>query len=134
MTIATRSQSPGGQTATCKDCGQEFTPARGGGGPIPSIPMETCPECAIAAETAFHRLLTEATPRVFITPIIVALNLVVFVAMLANGVSIFAPQINQLLKWGADYGPQTLNGEWWRLLSSVFVHIGVGASVLNLWW
>jgi membrane associated rhomboid family serine protease/Flp pilus assembly protein TadD len=100
---------------------------------MPSIPIDTCPECAKAAEEAFHRLLTEATPRVFITPIIIALNLVVFVAMLATGVSLFAPQIAQLLKWGADFGPQTLSGEWWRLLSSVFVHIGVVHLLLNMW-
>jgi len=119
--------------ATCKECGQEFTPASGGSGLMPSIPINTCPECAKAAEEAFHRMLTEATPRFFITPIIIALNLVVFVAMLATGVSVFAPQIDQLLKWGADYGPQTLSGEWWRLLSSVFVHIGVVHLLLNMW-
>jgi rhomboid protease GluP len=100
---------------------------------MPSIPIDTCPECAIAAEAAFHRLLTEATPRVFFTPIIIALNLVVFVAMLATGVSFFAPQSDQLLKWGADYGLQTLNGEWRRLLSSVFVHIGALHLFLNMW-
>lgn len=119
--------------ATCKECGQEFTPASGGSGLMPSIPIDSCPECAKAAEAAFHRLLTEATPRVFITPIIIALNLAVFAVMLATGVSIFAPQINQLLKWGADYGPQTLSGEWWRLLSSVFVHIGIAHLLLNMW-
>lgn len=59
-----------------------------------------------AAEAAFQRLLTEATPRVFITPIIIALNLAVFVAMLATGVSFFAPQGEQLLKWGADSSGQ----------------------------
>jgi len=100
---------------------------------MPSIPIDTCPECAKAAEAAFHSLLTEATPRIFITPIIIALNLVVFVAMLATRVSFFAPQSDQLLKWGADYGPQTLDGEWWRLLSSVFVHIGVVHLLLNMW-
>jgi membrane associated rhomboid family serine protease/Flp pilus assembly protein TadD len=119
--------------ATCKECGQEFTPASGGGGLMPSIPIDTCPECTIAAEAAFHSLLTEATPRIFITPIIIALNLLVFVAMLATGVSFIAPQNGQLLKWGADYGLQTLGGEWWRLLSSVFVHIGVVHLLLNMW-
>ena len=88
---------------------------------------------ASAAEAAFHNLLTEATPRIFITPIIIAINLVVFVAMLATGVSFFAPQSDQLLKWGADYGPRTLDGDWWRLLSSVFVHIGVLHLLLNMW-
>jgi len=119
--------------ATCKGCGQEFTPASGTSGLMPSIPIDTCPECTNAAEAAFHSLLTEATPRIFITPIIIAINLVVFVAMLATGVSLFAPQIDQLLKWGADYGPQTLDNEWWRLLSSVFVHIGALHLLLNMW-
>lgn len=119
--------------ATCKECGQEFTPASGGSGLMPSIPIDTCPECTIAAETAFHSLLTDATPRIFITPIIIAINLVVFVAMVATGVSLYAPQIDQLIKWGADYGPQTLDREWWRLLSSVFVHIGVVHLFLNMW-
>jgi membrane associated rhomboid family serine protease/Flp pilus assembly protein TadD len=119
--------------ATCKECGQEFTPASGGRGLMPSIPIDTCPECAKAAEAAFHNLLSEATPRIFITPIIIALNLVVFVAMLGTGVSLVAPQSDQLLKWGADYGPQTLDTEWWRLLSSAFVHIGVVHLLLNMW-
>src|SRR5215813_14051395 len=119
--------------ATCKECGQEFTPASGGSGLMPSVPIDTCPECAKAAEARFHSLLTEATPRIFITPIIIALNLAVFVAMLATGVSFFAPQSDQLLKWGADYGLRTLNGEWWRLLSSVFVHIGALHLFLNMW-
>ena len=118
--------------ATCKECGQEFIPASGGSGLMPSIPIDTCPECAKVAEAAFHSLLTEATPRTFITPIIIALNLAVFVAMLATRVSFFAPQSDQLLKWGADYGPQTLNGEWWRLLSSVFAHIGIVHLLLNM--
>jgi len=100
---------------------------------MPSIPVETCPECANAAETAFHSLLTDATPRIFITHIIIALNLMVFVAMAATGVSVFEPQSEELLKWGADYGLRTLNGEWWRLLSSVFVHIGALHLFLNMW-
>jgi len=100
---------------------------------MPSVPIDTCPECAKAAEARFHSLLTEATPRIFITPIIIALNIMVFVAMLATGVSFFAPQSDQLLKWGADYGIQTLDGEWRRLLSSVFVHIGALHLFLNMW-
>ena len=32
------------------------------------------------------------------------------------------------LVWGASYAPRTTNGEWWRLLTSTFVH----ASALHL--
>jgi hypothetical protein len=51
--------------ATCKECGQEFIPASGESGLMPSIPINTCPECAKTAEEEFHRLLTEAMSRVF---------------------------------------------------------------------
>src|SRR5262249_33959499 len=34
------------------------------------------------------------------------------------------PTINGLMAWGADFGPSTLGGQWWRLFTSLFVHIG----------
>jgi membrane associated rhomboid family serine protease len=37
-----------------------------------------------------------------------------------------------LLRFGAVSGPDLLNGEWWRLLSSCFVHIGVLHLIGNL--
>jgi membrane associated rhomboid family serine protease len=29
-----------------------------------------------------------------------------------------------LVEWGSSIGPRTTNGEWWRLLASMFVHVG----------
>jgi membrane associated rhomboid family serine protease len=78
-------------------------------------------------------MMVEATPRVFVTPAIIIINLTIFAAMLVFGVSPIDPNIEQLLKWGADYGPVTLNGQWWRLLSCAFVHIGALHLALNMW-
>ena len=36
-----------------------------------------------------------------------------------------------LLDFGANYGPLVAGGEYWRLLSSVFLHIGIMHLVLN---
>jgi len=36
------------------------------------------------------------------------------------------------VSWGASYGPRTTNGEWWRLVTSTFVHPGFLALAVNL--
>jgi membrane associated rhomboid family serine protease len=73
------------------------------------------------------------TPRVHVTGALVAINVLVFVLMVATGVNPADPTSAELIAWGADYGPETLNGEWWRLLTSNYVHIGVVHLAFNLW-
>jgi rhomboid protease GluP len=38
-----------------------------------------------------------------------------------------------LLRWGANFGPSTVGGQWWRLLTSVFVHMGLIHLAINMW-
>ena len=37
-----------------------------------------------------------------------------------------------LVTWGATVGPRTTNGEWWRLLTAVFLHRGVVSLAIDL--
>jgi rhomboid protease GluP len=67
-----------------------------------------------------------------ITFSLIAVNVLVFIVMLANGAGFWEPTAQQVLKWGADYGPLTLNGQWWRIFASVFVHLGLMHIVLNM--
>lgn len=46
------------------------------------------------------------------TPILMDLNLLIFILMVAFGVGILEPSTLALLKWGADFGPLTLTGDW----------------------
>jgi len=38
-----------------------------------------------------------------------------------------------MIAFGADFGPLTLNGQWWRLVTSMFVHFGIVHIGLNMW-
>jgi membrane associated rhomboid family serine protease len=81
----------------------------------------------------FRRTLVELTPHVFVTPALLTVNVAVFVGMVASGAHLMEPTIDSLLRWGANFGPKTTAGEWWRLLTSTFVHIGLLHLLLNMW-
>jgi rhomboid protease GluP len=69
----------------------------------------------------------------FITPLIIDLNILLFILMVISGVNAFLPDGESLLKWGANFRPATIEGEWWRLLSSCFLHIGVFHLLMNMY-
>ena len=73
------------------------------------------------------------TEGYFITPILINLNIGVFILMVIMGVNFFLPDNNDLLKWGANFRPATLNGEWWRLFTCCFLHIGIIHLLLNMY-
>jgi rhomboid protease GluP len=81
----------------------------------------------------FNRTLAELTPRVYVTPLLVGVNVLVFALMVLSGVNPVDPTIPDLLRWGADFGPQSIGGEWWRLLTCIFVHIGIVHILFNMW-
>jgi rhomboid protease GluP len=80
----------------------------------------------------WHQLL-KITPRTLVTPAIVGVNAVIFLLMTLDGGSLFSPRGETLVAWGANFGPLTLDGQWWRLLTCTFVHIGIIHIGLNMW-
>jgi membrane associated rhomboid family serine protease len=72
------------------------------------------------------------TPRAGGTPFLILLNALALLAMLLQGVHPLAPTSRDLLAWGAGYGPLTTSGQWWRLVTATFLHIGIFHFLLNM--
>ncbi len=89
------------------------------------------PSAAQRAREAFSILI----PRkgYFITPILVYLNVWIFILMMISGVSIFLPDNESLIQWGANFRPVTLEGQWWRLITNCFLHIGIFHLLMNMY-
>lgn len=65
---------------------------------------------------------------------LLGINCAVFIGMVLTGVSILSPSPEQLYNWGANYGPAVLvGGEWWRLITAMFVHVGIIHIATNMW-
>ena len=103
--------------------------------PSPDQPDAETDDAALAPAHGqdFLRSLHRFTPRLLVTPAIVALNVGLFVVMVASGVDFFSPTAQEVLRWGATSGTRTASGEWWRLLSAMFIHIGLLHLAMNMW-
>ena len=74
-----------------------------------------------------------STNQTVVTHALVGINAAVFLGMALAGISITSPTTQQLVHWGANWGPLTLSGEWWRLFTCMFLHIGVIHIAFNMW-
>ena len=74
-----------------------------------------------------------STNQTLVTHALVGINAAVFLGMALAGISITSPTTQQLVHWGANWGPLTLSGESWRLFTCMFLHIGVIHIAFNMW-
>ena len=67
---------------------------------------------------------------------LIASNLLVAGAMLIVGAGLWHSSSTVQMAWGANFGPATKDGEWWRLGTAMFLHFGVvhlATNMLALW-
>src|ERR1700739_349911 len=68
------------------------------------------------------------------TYVLVGINCAVFLAMVMHGGSPLSPTAEQLMHWGANNaGSVLINGEWWRIITAMFVHVGIIHLATNMW-
>lgn len=69
----------------------------------------------------------------FAIPLLIDINLYFFIRTAAYCATFFEPDASKLLECGANYGLLTLTGEWWRLLTCNFLHIGIFHLLVNMY-
>ena len=67
------------------------------------------------------------------TYVLVGINCAVFLWMVFHGVSARDPRTDQLVHYGATNAELILGGQWWRLLTAIFVHVGLLHIATNMW-
>ncbi len=109
---------------SCSSCGRPICPDC----MTPTSVGMRCPECS--RERTKVRTLRSTSSRYSVTEILIAINVVVFLAEVATGVTFGGSDSGWVFVHGALYGPYLTDGyhQYWRLLTSGFLH----ASLLHI--
>src|SRR4051794_3962817 len=108
---------------SCSSCGRPICPEC----MTPTPVGMRCPECAgqrtrVVQNPTGARAGFEAAPATYV---LIAINVIVFLAEIASGSGGLGDQQGKLISNYGLYGPSVAEGEWYRLLTSGFLHISI---------
>lgn len=66
-----------------------------------------------------------------VTPVIVYANTLVFILMVFAGISPITPSVQSLFEWGGNFRQAVEHGQWWRLITYIFLHAGFMHLFMN---
>lgn len=64
---------------------------------------------------------------------LLGLNIAVYLWMILHGVSATSPTPDDLVRFGANATDFTISGQWYRLVTATFVHVGIIHLATNMW-
>lgn len=89
-------------------------------------------ENPIASEKEFHNRLKSFAPVPWLTYSLIGINVAVWLASLFQGASMAESPVDLLLSWGGNAASEVQRGQWWRLVSAMFLHSGLMHVALNM--
>lgn len=89
----------------------------------------------IEAQEELNDFINSLKPKngYFITPFIIYSNIIIYIIMVFAGLGFITFKGYALLQWGANYGPLTKGGDWWRLITCTFLHGGLMHLLANMY-
>ena len=97
-----------------------------------------CPDCVKEGARSSPTYTVGSLPggRPIVTWVLIALNVLVFVAevvTIQSGQNLLYGASGEVAEQGVLYGPFVAAGEWWRLVSSGFLHAGLIHIGMNMY-
>jgi rhomboid protease GluP len=71
-------------------------------------------------------------PQTWVTYALIAANVAAFAYEFASGAQAGSPTPQQMIDLGGDFAPLTLDGQWWRVVTSMFLHYGIWHIAMNM--
>lgn len=93
----------------------------------------TSPAAAADRRPGLGDLMHDSPWRAPVTLALLAVNVLIFAMMLRQGAGWWHSSNAVQLAWGANFGPATQDGQWWRLATAMFLHFGIVHLALNMW-
>jgi membrane associated rhomboid family serine protease len=105
---------------SCLKCGTALAVNEEGVAPV------LCDRCAgVATGRARRAMAMGGLGRYPVTTLLLAINILAYIIPMFTGID--------LKSWGANIGPYTLSGQYWRLFTAGFLHADIFHIGFNMW-